>query len=456
MNILGNSYLTTRRYFEPFVPSKKEPDQQNLLAEQFLTEWRAGKNIDGDQLLSDMLSFASRTVPFYSKHFSRNPEKDARRLSNWPILTRDDLWNEVASLHSTKTNPWKSWTHASGGSTGKPVSVVHDEYFAAKAQALRDFCGEIFLRGPHYNKLILWGVSGEGEKRAPSQGVFRWVKDEIRELLGIKATHINTFEFTREKFEQCVSILRHQKPQFILGYAGSVYELAKYLNEKGVQPPYVPRMIATTAQTLHPFMRELIEKVFRCRVCDHYGSREVGPLAWQHESGAMYFPKFFSKIEVVDEAGKPVSVGETGRILVTTLHNHTMPLIRYDIGDIGVRGGDVTYRGYPFATLESISGRCSEEFTNPRGSRICGPFFINLFYYRSWLDQFYIVQRDYDLIEIMYVAKQPHKEVPAQEQTQIDAKIKSVMTESCNIIWTRVDEIPTTKSGKRLFIRSEV
>lgn len=455
MNTLGSIYITTKDKVSSFLPMGKSKSKQQTLADRFLLEWQGKTEIDPDALLRHSLTYTAQNVPFYRKYFAEHRGKDPLRLEDWPVLSRDHLWNHLSDLQSELPNQWKTWTHASGGSTGKPVSVVHDEFFAAKAAALRRLCSELFFNGPHYNQLILWGGSDDADK----PGSVNWrarIKDGLRLKLGLKTTHINTFEYTQQKFEESVRVLQTQKPTFIFGYAGSIYELAKYLDEHSIPVTQPPQMIGTTAQTLHQFMRERIERVFQCRVCDHYGSREVGPIAWQHHSGDMYFPKFFSRVEVVDAEDRPVANGEQGRILVTTLHNFTMPLIRYDIGDLGVPGADVSYQSFPFATLSQITGRSSEEFTNVRGSRICAPFFINLFYYRPWLDQFYIVQRDFDLIEIMYVSKEPSTGIPDKDLEEINARIRTAMTEQCRIIWTKVDEIPTTKAGKRLFIRSEV
>lgn len=455
MNTLGSLYVTTRDGLDSLMPLRKPKSQQEALKDQFLREWKSRNEIDADALLQHNLSFTAKNVPFYRQYFKENSHKDPSRLEDWPVLSRDHLWNHLSDLHSELPAKWKTWTHASGGSTGKPVTVTHDEFFAAKASALRRLCGELFFKGPHYNQLILWG-GGDEVKQSFHVGLATRIKDSLRLKLGLKTTHINTFEYTQRKFEESVSVLQKQKPTFIFGYAGSIYELAKYIDEHSISLVSPPKLIGTTAQTLHQFMREKIEKVFGCRVCDHYGSREVGPIAWQHHDGGMYFPKFFSKVEVVDADDQPVAEGEQGRILVTTLHNFTMPLIRYDIGDLGVAGPDVNYQGFPFSSLTQIDGRSSEEFTNVRGSRICAPFFINLFYYRPWLDQFYIVQRDYDLIEIMYVSKEPDGEIPEGDLGELNAKIRTAMTEQCRIVWTKVDEIPTTKAGKRLFIRSEV
>ncbi len=456
MKLLGNAYLSTKKRMRPFVPSRKPQSQQLEMAEQFLAQWKSGAGLEANQLLAGMLLYTSQSVPFYRQYFAKNPQKDPAELTDWPVLTRDHLCNETASLQSMAGKKWKTWTHASGGSTGKPVIVVHDEHFAAKAAALRSLCAELFFKGPHYNKLILWGMVDEVDDAEEAPSFRSRIKNRVRTQMGLKTSHINTFAFTQQKFAACVRILQRQKPDFIFGYAGSIYELAKYLEENSIKVPHAPKMIGTTAQTLHPFMRERIERVFGTKICDHYGSREVGPAAWQHPNGAMCFPKFFSKVEVVDADGQPVAVGEQGRILVTTLHNYSMPLIRYDIGDLGVMGEDMSVEGYPCATLTEISGRTSEEFTTVDGSKICAPFFINLFYYKPWLDQFYIVQKKRDLVEIMYIPTEAAGQVPDDERNAITQKIQTVMSKQCQVDWIKVSEIPTTKSGKRLFIRSEV
>lgn len=455
MAFISNSYVATKNILASISPWKPKKSQQQQLTEQFLSEWASMQGLDPDKLLADTLAFTSTQVPFYKDYFAQNSDKDPSRLTDWPLLTRDHLCNDYERLQATTANRWNTWTHASGGSTGQPVVVRHDDYFAAKAHALRKLCNRLFFGGPYYNQLILWGMTAEAEKNI-SSGAWNKIKDEVRSCMGLKTTHINTFEFCHDKMQQCVRILRRQKPDFIFGYAGSIYELAKYLEDRGLSPTRPLKRIGTTAQTLHPFMRECIERVFQCKVSDHYGSREVGPAAWQHPDGDMCFPKFFSKVEVVDDKGNTLPEGEPGRILITTLHNTTMPLIRYDIGDIGILGPDKELEGYPLASLQEISGRTSEEFTNTRGSRICAPFFINLFYYRPWLTQFSIVQRDFDDIDILYIPADPHAELPHQEVAEMNEKIKSVMSEDCRITWKAVDKMPTTKGGKRLFIRSEV
>jgi phenylacetate-CoA ligase len=455
MNLVGQSYLALKQVLRNRSP--EDLTHQQALTQDALQDWECYRNIDADELLEDILQYTAVHVPFYRKYFDSNAMLDSGDLSHWPILTRDLVREHFNELQADVPPRGKTWTHASGGSTGKPVTVVHDQPFAAKAQALRDLCTRLFFGGPYYNKLILWGMSEEVERQKQGEDSLAGeVKDKLLQLGGLKTTHINTFDFTQDKFEQCARILETQRPEFILGYAGSVYQLAKYLDDNNISAGNSVKKIGTTAQTLYPFMREKIEQVFNCKVCDHYGSREAGPLAWQHENGDMYFPKFFSRIEVVNTAGRHCAPGETGHILVTGLHNFTMPLIRYDIGDLGVQGMDSWYRSYPFSTLKKISGRSSDEFIRKDGTLVHSHFFIRLFYYRPWVEQFCVVQKAHERIEILYVPKQKDVPPPEADVQVIEERIRKAMTDGTEVLWREVEEVPKTRAGKRLFVRSEV
>ena len=56
-------------------------------------------------------------------------------------------------------------------------------------------------------------------------------------------------------------------------------------------------------------------------------------------------------LEILDEAGRPCGPGETGRVVLTDLHNFATPLIRYEIGDYAEAAGPCPCgRGLPVAT----------------------------------------------------------------------------------------------------------
>jgi len=86
-----------------------------------------------------------------------------------------------------------------------------------------------------------------------------------------------------------------------------------------------------------PSVRRAISELWGARVYDHHGMSEVGPVSYEHPSK----PENLSVIEsaylaeVVDpETGSPVSAGEIGELVLTTLDRCDCPMLRYRTGDL--------------------------------------------------------------------------------------------------------------------------
>ncbi len=62
-------------------------------------------------------------------------------------------------------------------------------------------------------------------------------------------------------------------------------------------------------------------------------------------------------IELVDEAGREVAPGELGRVLLTTLENFVMPLVRYEIGDYAVAASGDCSCGRTLPLIGRVVGR---------------------------------------------------------------------------------------------------
>jgi phenylacetate-CoA ligase len=166
----------------------------------------------------------------------------------------------------------------------------------------------------------------------------------------------------------------------------------------------------------------------------------------------MHIFEFNNLVEVVDAAGNAVNPGEEGRLIITTLHNYSMPLIRYDIGDTAIAGTTCDC-GSTLPTLERVTGRVSDHFLTSTGDIVHGEYFTHLFYFRDWVEEFQVLQTDVDRIEIYYVSS---RDPDATDVADIDAKIRLVMGQTCHVEWLRVDEVPRTPQGKTLYTRSLV
>ncbi len=86
-------------------------------------------------------------------------------------------------------------------------------------------------------------------------------------------------------------------------------------------------------------VRERIGRVWggEIRVFDHHGLTETGPVTHGHpdEPGNLVVMEDDFIAEILDpETGQEVEEGETGELILTTLHRHACPLFRYRTGDL--------------------------------------------------------------------------------------------------------------------------
>jgi len=156
-----------------------------------------------------------------------------------------------------------------------------------------------------------------------------WMRNEV---------WLNSFRMTPDLMRSYVELINRYRPDHIIGYVESVMELARFI-ERNELAVHSPKTVATAAGSLEPHVRELIQGVFRAEVFDQYGSREVSGMATECERHeGMHVPLQSVLVEVLRRDGTPAEPGETGRIVVTSLVNYAMPLIRYEIGDLGCLG----------------------------------------------------------------------------------------------------------------------
>jgi phenylacetate-CoA ligase len=102
--------------------------------------------------------------------------------------------------------------------------------------------------------------------------------------------------------------------------------------------------------------RRILQRVFGVPVLDLYGSTETGHLLMEDEAGRMRPSLQTAYLELIDE--DQLGIAE---LVVTTLSNPIMPLIRYRIGDL------VEKRELPFGTRYVLHGRAADTFRTFRG-----------------------------------------------------------------------------------------
>lgn len=133
---------------------------------------------------------------------------------------------------------------------------------------------------------------------------------------------------------------------------------ALHCEQKGITFPSL-RFVLSSYEFTSVVHRRILERVFGVPIFNLYGSTETGHLLMEDEDGEMKPSLDTAFLEITDPDARGV-----GDLVVTTLSNDYMPLIRYRIGDL------VERRTTPYATNYVVHGRARDALRTPDGRRV--------------------------------------------------------------------------------------
>jgi len=407
---------------------------------------RSAVEIERDALPS-ILAHAVAAVPHY-----RDLGISDVRLEAFPLLSRETLRTEYARLRSEDVDPRSCCRASTGGSTGEPVWVLQDRAFvqwdyATEMAYLESFCGMDHREYLSARRIAVW----HRRRLRPSVGL---LKRLVADLLG-QVAYIEPYEsLDDERLTVFLRRINRHRPAMILAFAATLYELARHALDAGIAL-HRPRFIVTSIEMLFPAMRDVIERAFGCPVHNMYGAAEVGRIAAECAHGRLHVLAHSNHVEILREDGRVAAPGEAGRIVITSLHNRAMPLIRYDIGDLGTLSNEACPCGSPLPVLEALRGRINEHFVRPDGRLVFGGRFIAMFYGHDWIREFQVLQETVDRVHIRFRCT-PKREIPDEAIDSLTRVVQGQLGADCQVLWEEVDHIPRSPVGKHLHARSLV
>jgi phenylacetate-CoA ligase len=381
--------------------------------------------------LKKLLIHAKKNVHFYK---DIDIDKiNTHNLDSLPIVTKDTIRNNFDVLVSID-KPYKYWSNTSGGSTGEPVKFLQDSNYQKWVDVslyyyYKDLLG---IDWSSARKLVIWGSVEDFEKRTT-------FKSRIKNYLS-NIKFINAFSFGDNEKIETIKNINTFKPEILKAYSNSLADLAIFIKENNIKI-YSPKVIVTSTAMLYDEHRKLIEEVFNTKVYDFYGSREASAIASEDKQNSDKKIFLFNNIiEVVDN-----------RIIVTNLHNYTMPLIRFDILDSAI---SVTKSKNNYF-LNGLNGRIFEYLTGDNNKKIHAQYFITLFFNIDEIQHYNLIQKSICEIEILYTLTKKSL-LSKENKKDIENKIHLALEITPNINWKQVSEIPKTKNGKYIYVRSEI
>lgn len=232
-------------------------------------------------------------------------------------------------------------TFSSSGSSGSPLHVPRG---AADQRLWRVLALRMWLENGHRQRLR-HGVAHLDAKRPSSHGL-RW--------LGVATTTWISTDLPSE--EQLAALARSGASVWV----GTPTVLGRIAEACGGLTGLRPRLVVSQGEVLDARTRALIRRTFGTDPVDVYGLTEVGYVAWQCEQrNGLHVNADAFLVEVLRD-GRTAQPGEVGTVVVTGLRGRTVPLVRYETGDLAVAGEGPCPCGRTLPLLGSIEGRARD------------------------------------------------------------------------------------------------
>jgi len=399
--------------------------------------------------LGRLVTHCYDNVPYYRQLLERLRLKPADirtpdDLHKLPILTKAHVKAHFHELKATKFKKGDMVLTNTSGTTGSPLLFYWDKLIfpITRAYAWRQWQWASFdfadKRITMHGRMIV-----EPGRRVPPFWMYnKWDKQLF----------FSTYHLSEEHLRYFVDKMLTFAPQAIEAYPSAVYVVAKYMRERGIT--YRLKAVFTSAETLYPVQRELVEHVFQCRIFDIYGLSERVVMATEcEEHTGLHLNMEYGVTEVVDDDDHQLPPGRRGRVVSTGLENYSMPLIRYDTGDVSEILASTCTCGRQFPMLAPVTTKAEDQVLLPDGRYISGSLLTFPFKPMVNIVKSQIVQEDPTNVTVKIVKNDSYSD---DDSRILLDRMRKCLGPDVRVGLEFVDDIPRTKHGKYRWVISKV
>lgn len=354
-----------------------------------------------------------------------------------PLLKRADLQDRKIDLIcddiSMELGPTGETT--TSGSTGAPVTVRISDNVGQLTKALQrrwfDWAG---LDG---NKILADLTSSNIKKgEGPENSRKHW-------HISFPGGDYHSFNLSFP-FSQQMEWLQKIRPHYLTTYPSAAQALFEHAQKNNIDLSFL-KTLMLYGEVLPDSLRELAKKVSNAKIYNKYSCRELGCMALEcPETGLLHIQSDNVLLEILNKDGSQTKEGHVGKVVVTSLINSSMPLIRYDIGDFA-QVGPACSCGRGQATIKNILGRERHFIRLRNGDRVRPITDLLDMKTFSLMRQFQYIQTDYEDMTFKYISDNPLND---KNHAAIKKSIDRMLPISFNIKFERVKEIPRNAGGK--------
>jgi phenylacetate-CoA ligase len=428
-----------RQIFDMFLESQYWPPEQMLAYQR--------------SQIAQLIEHARTNVPFYRTRldpiFDSSGNIDWDQWSDIPIVKRNSLIDDRESMLAAQLPPGHGTmtdVHSSG-SSGRPITTTHCD--------LARWTSEMAVYRAHTwhgmdwskNFLIL---------RGDVNGKARWPQGWNRGRWGpawLEPNSLGTrYELDRTADEEKIfEFMRRKKIDYVTGGPTVLHALA--LAAERMRESVRISALVISGGGVTEMERDDMQRIFGARVISLYSSGEGYKIGISCSNSLHHHVNSeLSFLEILDDNDRPCEIGQPGRVIITPFLNSAQPLIRYEQGDIAVRGKNCPC-GRTLPILQRISGRINDLFELP-GNRKIAAFlpdkeFSLGFGSKSWQ----LAQTAPLTVELRFVPTSP--EVPVNRKFA-ETMIREKIHPELEVAFIQLERTPLTAAGKFIQFRCEL
>jgi phenylacetate-CoA ligase len=388
--------------------------------------------------LVSLMRHAVTSVPFYQRlNLPAATIVDAADLQRFPLIGKHDIQRDpeaflargvnAASLHSSRTS----------GSSGQPTTTYFDRRtwllskYALKMRRIAATAGLPFM------KRVLIVSEQPPELLAASTGS---APSGLGVFFSQKRVSIHT------PVAGHLAMLAGFRPHIIYAFPSYLIDLIASAERAGLPLPRIETLY-TSSEVLTAAARARIEHAFQGHLFDVYGSTEFKEVAWQCRAG-----RYHLNCESV--YAEPQAPGARAPVILSTLCNVAMPLLRFDIGDRAMFGEDTCPCGRSSPHMLEFVGREGDMIDLPSGRRLSPYLLTTAIEAESSILQYRIFQTTPNAFRIDVIVRSPGQS--ALWQRDVCAQLAGVIGEPAKVCVREVETLERAASGKRsVFARTD-
>ncbi len=418
------------------------------------SQWWSLEDLKAFQLqeLKKLVKFSYENVPYYQRTFKEKKihPSDIKSLEDiqlLPLLTKDEVRTHAEEFVPTGVDISNLRVWVTGGTSGKPLKVYQDLFYSCMIEEAFSLRQRLWAKDyKQYDRKVT--LTRDPNKRTRTCWDYNNTEHEII---------LSSFDMTENNMFKYVDLIHEFKPKIIIGYPSTLEIFARFLKRNNLFLPPL-QGVFSGSEALFPGQRIIIEDAYDCKMFSSYGmSERVADATECEEHNGYHLSMEYGVFELLDKNSEPITEPNiSGAVVGTGFHNNTMPLIRYQMFDLGTYSEKQCACGRQAPLIKAFEGRVREYFVAKSGRLIT----LQLIWagrhpvWSKLSEMQFVQERKGEVLAKIVLPPQYSQEEIVRELRE---EISKILTEDeFQFEFEFVDQMPLTHRGKLNFLDQKI